>query len=236
MATAVEIPCVGADAIHGAAQACETPATKRCTRCGHEKPRTEFYVHRVLKNGNVICQPACKECSKTAAARRRATRRGVHYLPRQKMETCCRRCGQAVAQHTDGVCRRCCPIQSARQREEHEWKREGTWEWRKALRAATVRAACRQANLYAARDPWYRRFASAISGIRNRVHALHRRVDKPKQRRSLPSVEEVNWAQAIRRATAARKSRTQQIRMLQQPWFKKFTTMTRNWRRKAFGR
>src|SRR5262245_66597889 len=122
-----------ADATVGAAPFSQKPSTKRCTKCGIEKPRTDFYVQRRLKNGGIVCQAACKPCAKRIRAQWRAKRRGVEYKPRRGLNHTCTRCGHLVAHHTNGLCQRCSPHLSPQARDLRRWKLDGTLEWRKAL-------------------------------------------------------------------------------------------------------
>lgn len=84
------------------------PTTKTCTRCGQEKPKTEFYRRRDSADGYF---GACKPCHDAASAASREKRRA-------KAEKPCRVCGETKPmsdftkdkQRVDGrasTCREC---------------------------------------------------------------------------------------------------------------------------------
>lgn len=230
-ASVTECQLVRADVINGAAHSRDRPGTKRCTKCGVEKPRSEYYIKRRLKNGGVISEPACKECAKRRIAQRRSKRHGVEYKARRHLNHTCTRCGHLVAYHTDGVCLRCNPKLSPRAREICECKLEGMWEWRNALRRAISTFRRRQRSRSKLTDPWHRRFVSAAAGIRRRRPTFQARVD-----RTIRRAHPATWESSLMNALVAWFNRSYQRKRMRDPWFKKFSTMCRNWRRKALGR
>ena len=55
--------------------------TKVCSRCGKEKPVSEFYRRSASKDG---LNPACKECVKAATAERHRKRRAAEVIEKAR--------------------------------------------------------------------------------------------------------------------------------------------------------
>lgn len=73
----------------------DTQPIKRCTKCGEEKPLSEFPLRR-YRNGKSSPHSHCKQCHNEYRRKRRASYRAAHPLPVRRTATTkfCACCGQ----------------------------------------------------------------------------------------------------------------------------------------------
>lgn len=208
---------------------------KKCTKCGEEKPLSEFYT---VGNGHTSWKgrkSRCKACVKTRTAKHRAEADGREYKPKPDgwgTPRYCELCGKRIRFRNRfcGVCYTASNRDLVAEDDYEPWMVQVDRVWLRCLIACRKSLRRRISNRRKLRDPWYRKLNSICSGAGQRQRRdQQRRVGARKKK---PRLVMWSWEGAL--AWQLKKFRqARRSKWMVGGWKRKFDTMCRNWRRKT---
>lgn len=181
-----------------------------CTKCGTEKRIDEFYSRPDSVNG---VGRQCKECKKRKVAKQTAKRGNREYRTKEEWREYLRanKKPKQLSERTKEIAR---------------WKADGCLGLAKKLsREASKRLHREKDRSLSRSDPLRRKIGAIISGVKYRFKTIE---PSQKQRVAFPMEEKMELA--------ITRLKGKKSRLNQSPLYRKFSSIARNWRRKALGK